>query len=203
MLIFCPECNGQLSEHANACPHCGIPSYKIKDALDKQINAVKEEQKRLERKESIDQAIARLDLDGFNCAVCEEHVKTELTQCPVCEFSVAKSREVRVKIIQAPPVDYTNYVSYHWPPNPCPKCSHKRYGWNECMNCEPAPEGYEHKWYKWKWEAPKRKKQEEEFRRKEYEKEQERIREIKSNRIIFSIGCAGFILIWILLSNFI
>ena len=202
MLIFCPECNGQLSEHANACPHCGIPSNKIKDSRDKQINEIKEERERRDRKKRIDKAIAELDEDGFKCAVCEEQVRRELPQCPICKFSVEKSYKVVVKRIKTPPPDRSIFISHIRDPNPCPKCSHERYGWNECMNCEPAPEGHEHKWYKWKWEAPKRKKKEKELRRKQYEEEQQRIKEINSNRIVFSIGCAGFILIWILIANF-
>lgn len=36
-LIQCPECNGQVSEHASACPHCGNP-FKVEEATKLKID---------------------------------------------------------------------------------------------------------------------------------------------------------------------
>lgn len=29
MLVQCPECAGQMSDSADACPHCGAPNQKL------------------------------------------------------------------------------------------------------------------------------------------------------------------------------
>ena len=32
--MTCPECNGSVSKHALACPHCGIPEEKAQELLE-------------------------------------------------------------------------------------------------------------------------------------------------------------------------
>lgn len=41
MLLTCPECQGSVSDTANACPHCGTPIDTIIDATKEMLKAVK------------------------------------------------------------------------------------------------------------------------------------------------------------------
>lgn len=38
-LLVCPDCGGKVSEHAEFCPHCGCPIFKIKDATNAKMSS--------------------------------------------------------------------------------------------------------------------------------------------------------------------
>lgn len=199
MLIKCPECSGQMSEHATSCPQCGIPSYKIKKLIENQINAHKKEQEDLKEKKRIQDELLKLE-EGFSCAVCYTRIKRIFSKCPICNFSIQKSYLVAKNLAQRKPIPTGLNIGLP-SPNECPKCNEPRWGFHECKNCDPAPEGWEHLWYRWKWEAPGREKQALETEKRAVVEINLRKEEITRNRFRFSLGCLTLIVIWVILVN--
>ena len=155
MLVICPECKGELSEHANTCPSCGIPSYKIKESIDRQITDKKKQHEELAEQKRIEKGLASLQ-NGFKCAVCDEKVGLEIEVCLNCKFSTQKSYVVAKSNVMAKPVSNQDYISYNWSGNYCPKCNIDMGAWDDCFDCDPPPKGSEHIWHKWKLEKPAR-----------------------------------------------
>lgn len=50
-LIICPECGKQFSEHANACPECGVPTKEIRRLIKEQKEREIAERERLRKEQ--------------------------------------------------------------------------------------------------------------------------------------------------------
>ena len=48
MLFNCPECKGQISQHAEFCPHCGLPKDKLRPHLETAVEDYEKLQESLE-----------------------------------------------------------------------------------------------------------------------------------------------------------
>jgi hypothetical protein len=52
MLFNCIECNGQISQYAESCPHCGLPKDRLRPHLEKAVEDYKNLQISLELKKA-------------------------------------------------------------------------------------------------------------------------------------------------------
>lgn len=75
-LITCLECNKQISEYADSCPHCGCPMNKIKEKFEK-INSNLPENIKCPACGVI-RNISELRLNYYKCRVCGTDVRLSL-----------------------------------------------------------------------------------------------------------------------------
>ena len=200
MLVICPECKGELSEHANTCPSCGIPSYKIKESIDRQITDKKKQHEELAEQKRIEKGLASLQ-NGFKCAVCDEKVGLEIEVCLNCKFSTQKSYDVAVSNLKIKPVSNENYISYNYIGIDCPKCNKPIGALGACRDCDPAPKGSEHIWHAWKFYKPKRDAEDRALAKKIETERRETKERIQRNRLRWAVVVFVIVILYKIIDN--
>lgn len=69
-LIKCPECNGQVSDKASACPHCGCPATEFNKSKNQETIS-----------------------ETARCPICHNTITPEMKMCPVCHYGIPNTIE--------------------------------------------------------------------------------------------------------------